>query len=228
VIAVDLPGYGKSDKGVYPYTLTFYADVVSGLAKELNLGKVCFNGNSMGGQIGFWFALRHPEQIDKLVLTDPSGIEHFTPGEKEWFRGYLTRKAIEKTPEVTIRANLASNLYTFDERLEWMVEERARTVKTAEFDNFAYAVVRSVHAMVDEPTDEFLGKITVPTLIIFGEEDGLIPNPYLHGGTSRSVGEKGLKELPNARLVMLPNAGHISMVDQPGLYNKALIDFIGQ
>lgn len=228
VIAVDLPGYGKSDKGAYPYTLTFYADIVSGLVKHLQLGKVVFNGNSMGGQIGFWFTLRHPDQIEKLILTDPAGIEHFTNGEKDWFRGYLTRSMIRKTPEVTIRANLAANLYTFDERFEWMVEERSRIVKTDEFDNFAYAVVRSVHAMVDEPTDETLGKINVPTLIIFGEADGLIPNPVLHGGTSRSIGEKGVRELPNAKLVVIPDAGHISMADQPEAYNKAVMDFIGR
>jgi pimeloyl-ACP methyl ester carboxylesterase len=228
VIAVDLPGYGKSDKGVYPYTLTFYADIVSGLVKQLQLGKVYFNGNSMGGQIGFWFYLRHPDQIEKLILTDPAGIEHFTAGEKDWFRGFFSRSIIKKTPEVTIRSNLAANLYTFDERFEWMVEERARIVKTPEFDDFAYAVVRSVHAMVDEPTDEFLGKINIPTLIIFGEEDGLIPNPVLHGGTSRSVGEKGLRELPNAKLVIIPDAGHISMADQPAAYNKVVMDFIGQ
>jgi pimeloyl-ACP methyl ester carboxylesterase len=228
VIAVDLPGYGKSDKGVYPYTLTFYADIVSGLIKELQLGKVCFDGNSMGAQIGFWLYHRHPEQVEKLILTDPAGIEHFTQGEKEWFRGYLTRSVIKKTPEPTIRANLAANLCTFDERFEWMVEERSRIVKTPEFDDFAYAVVRSVHAMVDEPTDEMLGKINVPALIIFGEEDGLIPNPYLHGGSSRSIGEKGVRELPNARLVMIPDAGHISMADQPTAYNKAVLDFIGR
>jgi pimeloyl-ACP methyl ester carboxylesterase len=228
VIAVDLPGYGKSDKGAYPYTLTFYADVISGLVKELGLAKVYFDGNSMGGQIGIWLCLRHPEQVEKLILTDPAGIEHFTAGEKDWFRGYFSTSIIKKTPEVTIRANLANNLYTFDERFEWMVEERARTVKTPEFDDFAYAVVRSVHAMVDEPTDEILARLKTPTLIIFGERDLLIPNPVLHGGTSRSIGELGVKQIPNARLVMIPDAGHISMMDQPAFYNRTVMEFIGQ
>ncbi len=228
VIAVDLPGYGKSDKGVYPYTLTFYADIISGLVKQLNLSTIYYAGNSMGGQIGIWFCLRHPEQVEKLVLTDPAGIEHFTPGEKEWFRGFFNTTIIKNTPEVTIRANLANNLYNFDERFEWMVEERARTVKTPEFDDFAYTVVRCVNAMVDEPTDERLGQLKTPTLIIYGEQDLLIPNPVLHGGTSRSIGEKGVKEIPHARLVMIPNAGHISMMDQPAIYDKTVMDFLGQ
>jgi pimeloyl-ACP methyl ester carboxylesterase len=227
VIAVDLPGYGKSDKGAYPYTLTFHADILSGLLRALQIDRVVFDGNSMGGQIGIWFSLRHPEQLDRLILTDPAGIEHFSDGEKDWFRGYFSTSLIKKTPEWTIRANLANNLSSFDERFEWMVEERARTVKTPEFDLFAYAVVRSVHAMVDEPTDTILGRVKAPTLVIFGERDLLIPNPVLHGGTSREVGEKAVRDMQNARLVMIPDAGHISMMDQPEQYNRAVIDFVG-
>jgi pimeloyl-ACP methyl ester carboxylesterase len=226
VIAVDLPGYGKSDKGAYSYRLTFYADILSGMLKQLNVDKVCYDGNSMGGQIGIWFALRHPDQLDKLILTDPAGVEHFSDGEKDWFRGFFNIPLIRKTPEPTIRANLANNLYTFGEKFEWMVEERARTVKTPEFDHFAYAVIRSVHAMVDEPTDEILGKVKNETLVIFGEKDLLIPNPYLHGGYSKDVGEKAVREIPNAKLVMLQDAGHISMMDQPEAYNNTVTDFL--
>jgi len=99
-------------------------------------------------------------------------------------------------------------------------------VKAPEFDSFAYAVVRSVHAMVDEPTDKLLDRVKAQTLVIFGEHDLLIPNPVLHGGTSRDVGEKALREIKNATLVMIPEAGHISMMDQPERYNRAIMDFL--
>jgi len=52
VIAVDLPGRGKSDKGVYSYSMTFCADILSGLLQQLNIDKVYYCGHSMGGQIG--------------------------------------------------------------------------------------------------------------------------------------------------------------------------------
>jgi len=56
----------------------------------------------------------------------------------------------------------------------------------------------------------------------------LIPNPVLHGGTSRSVGEKGAREIPNSSLVVIPNAGHFVMVDQPAVYDKTVLDFLAQ
>ena len=64
-----------------------------------------------------------------------------------------------------------------------MVDDRVRIIGGPDFDGYAYAVARSVYAMVHEPVLDRLGEIRVPALVIFGEDDGLIPNPILHGGT---------------------------------------------
>ncbi|HOT97404.1 MAG TPA: alpha/beta fold hydrolase [bacterium] len=86
VIAVDLPGYGKSNKGFYPYTLPFYAQVLTEMLDALKIVKATFVGRSMGGQIAMVTALLCPERVDKLVLVSPAGFKKFTDGEGAWMK----------------------------------------------------------------------------------------------------------------------------------------------
>jgi pimeloyl-ACP methyl ester carboxylesterase len=223
VIAVDLPGYGHSQKSTaYPYTMSFYAATLARLIDELQLQNVTLVGHSMGGQIAMTLALRRPEQVQGLVLVAPAGIESFERGEGEWLRNALTIRGMRLVPEDGIRRNLANNFYNWSDRWEWMVEERARMAKAPDFDQFAFAVVRSVGGMIDEPTTARLGAIRQPTTIVYGRYDWLIPNPYLNPGRSRDVFERGAREIPNARLVEIDNAGHMVIVEQASGVNRAI------
>lgn len=229
VIAVDLPGYGKSAKGAYPYDMTFYAGTLARFIEALDLDPLIYVGHSMGGQIGLTLALERPELIDQLVLAAPAGIEAFDEGEGAWLANVLTEDGIVNVPEEAIRRNLAMNFYRWDgDRLEWMVEERARMAKSDEMDEFAYAVIRSVHGMIDEPTTPFLSEVSVPTLVVYGQYDGLIPNPYLHPGTPRGVFAEGVEAIPDAELVEIPDAGHLLQIERPEAFNEAVLDYLRQ
>ncbi|PKL83374.1 MAG: alpha/beta hydrolase [Ignavibacteriae bacterium HGW-Ignavibacteriae-3] len=226
VIAVDLPGYGKSQKGAYPYTMTFYADQLNRLADELKLGKFILAGHSMGGQIGIIFSLKYPEKLEKLVLASPAGVEEFEQGEGDWLRSVMTKSFIKKTPEDGIRRNLAANFYSWEDKWEWMVEERVRMVKAKDFDEFTYTVVRCVNGMLDEPTFDKLKNISVPTLIVHGKNDGLIPNPYLNPGFTTDVFEWGAKQIPNCKSFEIDECGHMLQIEKPEEFSKAVLDFI--
>ncbi|MGE5679659.1 MAG: alpha/beta fold hydrolase [Bacillota bacterium] len=228
VIAVDLPGYGKSEKGAFPYNMSFYADQIKRLADELNIKKFIYAGHSMGGQIGITFALRHPEYLEKLVLASPAGIEAFKQGEGDWLRSVMTVSGVKNTTEEGIRRNLATNFYSWDPKWEWMVEERTRMAKAKEFDEFAYTVVRCVNGMLDEPTYDKLQGIKTPTLIVYGRYDGLIPNPYLHPGFPSDVFETGHQKIAGSQIHQIDNAGHMLMIEQPGEFTKTVTDFIGR
>jgi pimeloyl-ACP methyl ester carboxylesterase len=229
VIAVDLPGYGRSDKSKeFPYTLTFYAASVARLIEELGIQPAIVGGHSMGGQIAMILALQRPELVSRLVLIDPAGIESFRAGEGEWLRNALTIKGITDVPEDGIRRNLSQNFNEWRAEWEWMVEERVRLAKAPEFAQFANAVVKSVGAMLDEPTSDRLGDIHQPVLIVYGEQDGLIPNPYLHPGRAAGVFEPAAAKFPNARVVAIPGAGHMSHVEQPARVNASIIRFLEQ
>lgn len=227
VIAVDLPGYGRSQKDAsYAYDMVFYAETLSRLMNELGIRQVVPVGHSMGGQIAMTLALRHPEQVSRLVLAAPAGVEAFRQGEGQWLASALTIRSIREVPEDGIRRNLGMNFYNWNSRWEWMVEERARMARSADMDHFAHAVVRSVSGMLDQPTTARLAQLTQPALIIYGRYDGLIPNPYLHPGRTADVFRRGAEAMRSATLVELDRTGHMLMIESADAFNQAVLDYL--
>ena len=75
VVAIDLPGFGKSDKpGTFPYTMEALGDAAAELVGQLGVKQAVFVGHSMGGQTALSLAIRKPELVRALVLTDPAGF----------------------------------------------------------------------------------------------------------------------------------------------------------
>jgi len=244
-IAIDLPGYGKSSKNpqfgastptaasyphsVYPYSMTFFADVVAALLEERGLANATLCGHSMGGQISMTTALHHPQRVKNLILVDPAGFEGFTEGEKQWFREVVTATGTKLTPPTQIRANLMGNFYDFYGNApdaEFMITDRIAMRSAQGFDQYCYAIVKSVQAMVDQPVLDRLSQISQPTLVFFGEQDNLIPNPFLHGGFTSTVAESGAAKIPRSRLVMVPNAGHFAQFERPDIVNQSIREFL--
>lgn len=226
VIVVDLPGYGKSSKEPYSFTLSFYAEQVKRLADHLGIKKFVYAGHSMGGQIGLIFAMKYPQMLEKLVLAAPAGVEEFERGEGDWLRSVITIKGVKTTPEEGIRRNLANNFYTWDSKWEWMVEERVRMAKASDFEDFCYTVTRCVNAMLDEPTFNKLKSIKVPTMIVYGKYDGLIPNPYLNPGFTADVFTWGASQIPDCKLVEIDECGHMLQIEKPEAFVNAVKDFV--
>jgi pimeloyl-ACP methyl ester carboxylesterase len=226
VIAVDLPGYGRSSKGDYPYGMQFYADQLLYLMDELGIDRAVLTGHSMGGQIGITFALAYPERIDALVLAAPAGVEPFDRGAGDWLKSVITINGVMSTPEDAIRRNLSGNFYRFSSKWEWMVEERTRMAKAEAMREFAYTVTRSVDAMLDEPTTDVLADLQVPVLIVYGRYDGLIPNPYLNPGRPADVFRAGHSAIPGSVLVEIDKAGHMLQIEQPEAFNQAVRDYL--
>ncbi len=225
-IALDLPGYGKSNKGPYPIDMAFYADVLAQFLKKLEIDKAVVAGHSMGAQIAITLALKMPEVVSHLVLIDPAGIETFTPDEKAWLKKVVTAQAVKLTPPQRIRANITANFYDMPKDAEFMVVDRLRLRGAKDFDKYCLAVEQSVAGMVDEPVFEHLGEIVPPTLVIFGENDNLIPNPYLHGGKSEDIGKIAKEKIPNCQLEIIPKCGHFTQFEKPEVVNRLISTFI--
>lgn len=98
--------------------------------------------------------------------------------------------------------------------------------KKHKFVKFAFIVVRCVNAMLDEPTFDKIKNISVPTLIVYGKYDGLIPNPYLNPGFTSDVFKWGATQIPDCRLYEIDNCGHMLQIEKPEEFSKALLDFI--
>ncbi|MEJ5304117.1 MAG: alpha/beta hydrolase [Bacteroidales bacterium] len=225
-IAIDLPGYGKSDKFPHSGRMSFYAGIIKELIAELNLGSVFLAGHSMGGQIAITTALLYPEQVKGLILVAPAGFETFTPGQKQWFRDIMTPKGVKLTTAEAIQTNLVTNFYRMPAEAEFMITDRLRMRNAADFDAYCYAVAQSVSGMVDEPVAAYLNDLNIPVIIFFGENDNLIPNRYLNPGATREVAEAGASRIRNSKLVMIPRCGHFLMFEKPEIFNRETEEFL--
>jgi len=225
-IAIDLPGYGKSSKQPHSGKMSYYASVVKEFAEKLGIKEVTLAGHSMGGQISMVAALNYPDLVKSLILVDPAGFERFSEGQKQWFRNVMTLEGVKNTPAEDIQSNLAVNFYNMPDDAEFMITDRLTMRKAADFDNYCYAVVQSVYGMVDEPVIDLLTNISQPTLIIFGENDNLIPNRFLNPGKTIKIAESGKSKISNSQLLMVKKAGHFVQFEKPLEVNKGIMDFL--
>jgi pimeloyl-ACP methyl ester carboxylesterase len=231
VIAIDLPGYGKSDKPAgFPYTMESFAAAVHEVVETLGVSQPILIGHSMGGHTALTFALQYPGEARALVLTSPAGFEKFSARERAWFQAAVRSELIVTATEEDIWSSVrAANFQRWRPELDWLVEERVRVRRSPAFAAYAYANVMSVRGL--SHTDFVranLAAIRVPTLIVFGEDDQLIPNPFMHGGRAADVMAFGHAGIEGSQLVGLPGCGHSVQLDCPGAYNAAVETFLGK
>ncbi len=232
VIALDLPGYGKSDKpSTYTFTTEAFGDTVVEMIKGLDLKNPIIFGHSMGGQTALSIAIRYPDVPKVLVLVAPAGFEEFTRREKEWFKNVFTDASIFRrtTEENVWRAIRYDNFSNWKDEYEWLVEYRVRMAKNKDFDKYGYANIKSIWGLAENDfVRTNLNKIRVPTLIIHGDEDRLIPNPFLHGGNTRDIMKYGEKNIRNSKRIELKKCGHTIQIDCSAEFNDNVYNYIKQ
>ncbi len=229
VVALDMLGYGKSDKpATFPYSMEAMADVVHELAQALDIERPILVGHSMGGHIALTYAIRFPDDLSALILTSPAGFEVFSRREKVWFRDAFSSALVKGATEEAIWGNVRSNNFgRWRPEYEWLIEERVRVAKTPEFDQYAYANVKSVQGLTQ--TDfvrQNLDRIKVPTLIVYGTRDRLIPNPFMHGGATGDVMAYGHAHIKGSQMIPLAGCGHMVQIDCSQPFNEDVREFL--
>ena len=227
-IALDLPGYGKSSQGDYDFGMTFFANQVAAFIEKLGLEKVTLVGHSMGGQVAITLALQQPEYLERLVLAAPAGLEVFSPENRAFFAAYVQPQIIKATTELQIKANFALNFYEMPEDARFMVEDRLKMREdTQAYDRYSEMIPRCVLGMLDEPVADRLTELNLPTLLVFGRQDRLIPNKFMHPElTVETVAKSGQEAIKGAALLFLDEAGHFVHWDQAPAFNEAIQVFL--
>ncbi len=227
-IALDLPGYGHSDKNKDTANidlLGFYADVVLEFIRKKSLKDITLAGHSMGGQIAVIAALKDQSKVKHMVLVSPAGLETFTMQEAQLLTSTTPSSVFEKQDEAAIRASFKRNFY--NQVPEKLVQERLKFKDCRDFSKYAIAVSKGVQGMFQHPVKDQLKNIKQDVLIIYGNEDAHIPNKYLHPSLSLSeVVKNGTDNIPVSKSILINNAGHLVQYEQPDELNKAIRNFV--
>jgi len=226
-VALDLPGYGKSSKIKTNYTPEFFAEVLNAFIDKMDLKHVILIGHSMGGQAAIKYSLMYPDDIEKLVLIAPAGIERFTEMEGNLIKGAVLPEIIKNTSEEQIERNYQVNFYKMPDDANKMMLDRKTIRNSYDFEEHCLAISSSVSGMLDMPVFDDLNKITLKTLVIFGENDMLIPNRYLHPQmTTHEIAESAKNEIQNCQVEFVKESGHFVQYEKPHEVNSIILRFL--
>ena len=227
-IAMDFPGYGASSKGNFPISMKFFANTVLELVEHLQLKNLTLVGHSMGGQVAMAAVLQRPELFEKLVLIAPAGFETFNHTGHQWLRNIYNPMVLKGMSMEQTIANFEANFYQFPSDARFMIDDRLSMMQTDAFDYYCKLIPRCAAAMLDEPVFPRLKEIKLPTLILFGQNDQLIPNKMVNPTlTTRMVGEIGASQIAGSQLTMLYNCGHFMQWECAERIAGAIREFVG-
>jgi len=218
VVAMDLPGFGKSAKPDASYELSWFCEKIIGFLDAKGIERTHIIGGSLGGHLGLMLALNHPDRVDKLVMTGSCGAwKEPGPLLDMVFRWFWN----DATVTDHIRRNW-KHIYTrLFETHKPMTEEILRYQMAVRADHERFkregrASSRALKSIFYSSCRERLAEVSKPVLLIFGAHD------FVHPPRD---GEFFHRHLPDSRLLIVADAAHEVMVDQPDLFNHAVLHF---
>jgi pimeloyl-ACP methyl ester carboxylesterase len=224
IYALDMVGFGRSDKPLVQPSLPFGAQFVSDFMETQHIERASLVGNSMGGAISLQFALQFPDKLEKLILEDSAALG---TGIATFFRvfsipvvGELVFRPSRRGTAWLLKQLVYDPALITDEIVELYYQLATLPRAQKSFLSTLRVGVnilgqrpRFVSSIVDN-----LGKITCPTLIIWGKQDRIIPVEHAR------VAKSGI---PNAELQILDSCGHDPHFEHPDEYNRLLLEFLG-
>jgi len=212
LVLVDLRGFGSSPKpGNTHYSIEEHADDIYKIILNDDLTKLTLIGNSLGGGIALLVAMRlceqDPRRLSKLILIDAGAYKEYLPGYLKLMRSFLGRLIVYLVPsKLAAKFVLRASYYDKNKITEEQVKAYADPIAS---EGGRHALLQTARQCVPANSDEIIAKlhsITVPTLILWGKEDGVIPI---------KVAELLNQALPDSKLEVIEQCGHIPQEEKP-------------
>lgn len=212
VLAWDAPGAGLSSDPPDSFTVTDWADALAGFLDDLDFQHAHVLGLSWGGLLAQEFYRLYPSRIDRLVLADTYA----------GWKGSLSADTVEKRRARCYRDALRPARQVvaewvpvefFNNASVELAAEMASVV--ADFHPLGFRLM--TRALADTDTSGLLSTITVPTLLVWGNGD--LRSPL-------SVAQQFLEAIPRSKLVVIPDAGHVSNMEKPDEFNATVRRFL--
>jgi pimeloyl-ACP methyl ester carboxylesterase len=223
VIALDLPGFGRTPMPRDRVTISGYGRCVDALCEKLSLGRVDMVGNSMGGYIAAEVAIQFPERIDQLILVSAAGI---------------TSADIVHRPILTV-GRVAAAVATYGAARHRQIASRPKSRHMAlalvarhpsllkadlAYEGFFKGTGKpgfddALRASLEYDFRDRVPEIRQPTLIVWGEKDSIIPVKDAH---------EFERLIPDSRKVVMRDTGHIPMAERPGTFNDLMMEFLAE
>jgi pimeloyl-ACP methyl ester carboxylesterase len=204
LIVPDHPGFGRSSTPEWLDNIHdvayFYLDVM----RELGLSRVHLVGNSLGGWLAAEIAVRCTTRLQTLVLVDPAGLR--IPGVRVF-------DIFAANPEATVR-----HLYHDEALVERALAAPPPDLDTVLKNRLAVARLAWQPRLYDPHLAKWLHRIDLPTLVIWGDDDRLIPPAYA---------DEFARLIPGAQKRIIERCGHLPHVERPDRFVSAVTQFIG-
>jgi 2-hydroxy-6-oxonona-2,4-dienedioate hydrolase len=218
VLALDMVGHGFSSKPDHPYELRHYVQHLDDFLTAVGVARAHVHGESLGGWIAAQYAIDHPLRVDRLVLNTAGGLN-------------TDEQVMQRVYSVTMNAVRNASLETVRKRLEWLVHNPK---------DIPDDLVELRHAIYTQPgferamehilclqfmdvrqrnvlTDASLARIRAKTLVIWTDHDPTAPV---------ATGERFVKAIPDARLVVLEGCAHWPQWEAAERFNPLHVDFL--
>jgi pimeloyl-ACP methyl ester carboxylesterase len=221
-LALDLPGFGSSPLPSWQISIPAYGRLLHDFCERLGISACALVGNSMGGFIGTEAAISAPGRFNRLVLVSAAGIT-WAKARQEPARmiGRAGRVAapllfqVRKVGLVRPRARQLAfgGIFHYPNRLrpELLYEQMEPALQSPGFPD-------AIRTLIGYDIRERLAEIEVPTLIVWGRDDRLVPLPAAYSYQRR---------IPGSRLVVFERTGHLPQLERPARFNRLVEEFIG-
>ena len=194
-----------------PYSIRMLGEDVLGLLDALDIDKVSFCGLSKGGMVGQWLGINAPDRLNKLVLSNTAS---YFPNKGMW-RERISMATVDGIPAIA-EASI-SRWFTPGYLARSDTEATISFVRDFILETTRQGYLASSIAIRDMDFRSELGKIHVPTMVIIGEKDP---------ATIPEYGELIAAGIPGCKTFVVPDAAHLSNIEQPDVFTKALVDFL--